>query len=55
MLELDPLKRISMKNALKDKYFDDILPQIKTVYEKHETTIKKQTCEWTDNLIWIVD
>ena len=41
MLELDPLKRISMKNALKDKYFDDILSQTKSVYEKYETTIKK--------------
>jgi hypothetical protein len=25
------------------------------VYEKYETTIKKQTSEWTDNLIWFVD
>lgn len=34
MLQLDPLKRISMKNALNDKYFDDIRPQIAKMYEK---------------------
>jgi len=32
MLHLDPLKRISMKSALNDKYFDDVRPQIKTLY-----------------------
>ncbi len=53
MLELDPLKRISMKNALKNKYFDDILSQTKTMYEKYEKTIKKHTYEWTDKLIMI--
>ena len=34
MLHLDPLKRISMKHALNDKYFDDIKPEIAKLYEK---------------------
>lgn len=34
MLHLDPLRRISMKNALNDKYFDEIKPQIMKLYEK---------------------
>jgi hypothetical protein len=41
MLELDPLKRISMKAALKDKYFNEILPQVKAMYEKFEKTGKE--------------
>ncbi len=36
MLEINPLKRISMKEALNDKYFDDVRPQIKIMYEKLE-------------------
>lgn len=31
---MDPLKRISMKNALNDKYFDEIRPEITKLYEK---------------------
>ena len=34
MLHLYPLKRISMKHALNDKYFDDIKPEIAKLYEK---------------------
>lgn len=36
MLHLDPLKRISMKHALNDKYFDDIKSEIAKLYEKME-------------------
>lgn len=39
MLQLDPLRRISMKNVLQDKYFDEIKPQIATMYER--SSVKK--------------
>lgn len=32
MLHLDPLKRISMKNAINDKYFDEIRAEIDKSY-----------------------
>jgi len=34
MLVLDPLKRISMKEALNHSYFDDLRPEVKTIYNK---------------------
>jgi hypothetical protein len=40
MLQLDPLKRVSMKSALNDKYFDDIRPIIKDLYVKLEERSK---------------
>lgn len=42
MLDLNPLKRISMRNALNDKYFDDVRPQIKILYERLEKESKEK-------------
>lgn len=44
MLELDPVKRISMKNALKDKYFDEIIPQIKVMYDRLDKASNESKC-----------
>jgi hypothetical protein len=32
-MELDPLKRISMKEALNDKYFDEVREKLKGMYK----------------------
>lgn len=40
MLRLDPFRRISMRNALNDKYFDEIRSEVAPKYEKMDKKSK---------------